>query len=42
MSSGNPESWGTKGKAIGIVLVTMFLFFFLLIWVYKKNQHGLN
>ncbi len=42
MSTGNPENWGRKGSAIGKFLVALFLFFFLLIWVYKKNQHGLN
>jgi len=42
MSSGNPESWGAKGKAIGIFAVILIMFFVLLIWVYNKNQHGLS
>jgi hypothetical protein len=42
MSTGNPEDWGRKGSAIAKFLIALLLFFVLLIWVYNKNQHGLD
>jgi len=40
MSDGAHESWGRKGKAIGIVLFILFLFFVLLIYVYNHSQNA--
>lgn len=40
MSEGANQNWGRKGKAIGIVLSIMFLFFILLIYVYNHAQNA--
>jgi len=42
MSEGNQQNWGKKGACISQFVIALLLFFGLLIWVYKKNQHGLN
>ena len=42
MADGNNQNWGKKGACLGQFLIAFFLFVILLIWVYSKNQHGLN
>lgn len=42
MSEGNNQNWSKKGACLGQFLITFLLFVILLIWLYQKNQHGLN
>lgn len=41
MSEGG-ENWGRKGSCLGKVFVGLALFIILLIWIYGRNQAGLN
>lgn len=42
MSGGNDQNWGKKGSCLSQFLIAFLLFIILLIWVYWKNQAGLN
>ena len=42
MSEGAGQNWGKKGACLGQFLIAFLLFIILLIWVYGKNQAGLN
>jgi len=42
MSDGSNQNWGGKGAALAKFFIAILLFIIMLIWIYKKNQHGLN
>lgn len=42
MAEGQNQNWGKKGACLGQLAIAFILFICLLIWVYTKNQAGLN
>lgn len=42
MADGQNNNWGKKGACLGQFAVALILFICLLIWIYTKNQNGLN
>ena len=42
MSEEQGQNWGKKGACLAQFIIAVILFIILLIWVYSKNQNGLN
>lgn len=42
MSEGTGQNWGKKGACLAQFLIALIIFVILLIWVYQRNQNGLN